>query len=154
MTTRSSRPSGHLCSIQLTKDLVTAGVWASDGRERSAKRAKAARMGTSGVTRIQGCILDCLTRKWGEIKIAPGDCNVGWSRGGQTGAITHCSHSSLVIGHPSFPFQLYDLRTSLKALLQFTSQHWLRTANACNSRFRSEPDARYAIVLANPFSGP
>jgi hypothetical protein len=36
----------------MTKDLETAGVWAISETERSAKKAKAARMGTSGVMRI------------------------------------------------------------------------------------------------------
>jgi len=41
----------------MTKDLETAGVWASDETERSAKRARAARMGDLGVMRLEFGIL-------------------------------------------------------------------------------------------------
>ena len=43
---------GLVWTSAMRKDLEAAVVWAVEETERSAKRAKAARMGTSGVMRI------------------------------------------------------------------------------------------------------
>ena len=43
--------NGLVWTSAMTKDFETAGAWASDEMERSAKRA--ARMGTSGVTQVE-----------------------------------------------------------------------------------------------------